>query len=168
MKTIYIGFSRHKRFAIGSWAIQKFMNKPFSHTYFKFKEEKYTDHTIFHAVGKGMIYVAEMTFLEKNEIVAEFAIHISDELFDELLQDCHKNASRKYGYLQNLGVVIVRWAAKIGIKMKKNPINDGINCSEWIWWILQEVEGKWTETEPNLVGPDECYNYLVGRYKSSI
>lgn len=164
MKTIIIGFSKHKgSWAIGSDLIRWFMKRDFSHTYFKFKENLYEDHTICHATGKGVNYMSETTFLEHNEPVAEFELEISDSLFDELLQDCHKFAGANYGYLQNVGILIVRVAAKIGIKMNKNPLNDGINCSEWGYYILEEIDGEWIHIDPNLVAPDQVYDYLVGR-----
>lgn len=163
MKTVYICFSRRRGFAIGSELIQKFMGKPFSHTYFKFKEDRYVDHTIFHAVGKGLIYVSEATLLEHNVPAKEFALVISDELFDELMQDCHKNAGKDYGFLQNLGVALVCGLAKLKIKVNKNPINDGINCSEWMYYILEEIYGKWTDEDPNLIGPDQIYDFLESK-----
>lgn len=163
MKTIIIGFSKHKGFAPGSDLIKWFMNKDFSHTYFKFKEDLYDDHTIFHAVGKGLNYISERTFLEHNQPVAEFELPISDELFNELMQDCHKHAGGKYGYFQNLGIALVRGLAKIGITLDRNPIDDGINCSEWGYYILEDIDGKWIHIDPNLVAPDQVYDYLVGR-----
>jgi len=158
---VTIGFSRHRGFAIGSEAIQKFMNKPFSHTYFKFKQPMYKDYTIFHAVGKGLTYISETNFLKHNIIIYEFEIEISEELYKELMVDCHNNAGEHYGFYQNIGLAIVRLLSKIKINLKSNPFNDGINCSEWLYYILAEVYGKWTETEPNLVAPDEVYEFLV-------
>lgn len=164
MKTIIIGFSKSKHsWAIGSDLIRWFMNKDFSHTYFKFKEDLYEDYTICHATGKGIIYMSEQTFSLSNKTVAEFELTISENLFDELLQDCHKYAGANYGYFQNLGIFLVRCLNKIGIKLNKNPIDDGINCSEWLYYLLREVDGEWTKTDPNLIAPDEVYNYLMER-----
>lgn len=164
MKTIIIGFSKNEgSWAIGSRLIRWFMHRDFSHTYFKFKEDLYEDHTIFHAVGKGLIYVSERSFLKHNTPVAEFELTISNELFDELLQDCHTNAGNDYGIFQNLGIAVVRGLSKIGIKIDRNPINDGINCSEWAYYLLEEIDGKWTQTDPNLIAPDQIYDYLIGR-----
>ena len=168
MQTITIGFSKHHGNAIGSSLIQWFMGRPYSHTYFKFKEDRYKDKTIFHAVGHGTVYISETTFLENNVPVYEFEIEISDELFNELMIDCHQNAGKSYGYMQNLGLVLVRTLNRIGFDIKKNPIDDGINCSEWIYYILEEVYGQWTATEPNLVAPDEICDYLLKKGMKSI
>lgn len=164
MKTIIIGFSKHRgSWAIGSDLIRWFMKTEFSHTYFKFKEDSYEDSTICHATGKGVNYMSSTTFEKTNQPVAEFELEISNELYQELLQDCHRYAGDKYGYFQNLGILVVRVLGRVGIRMNRNPINDGINCSEWGYYLLEEIDGKWTNTDPNLVAPDEVYNYLVGR-----
>jgi len=163
MKTIIIGFSRNKNNAIGSELIQKFMGKPFSHTYFKFKEDLYKDYTIFHAIGKGLVYMSETTFLEHNLPIYQFEIQILDELFNELMEDCHINAGKHYGFMQNIGIAIVRSLKKININITKNPFNEGINCSEWMYYILEEIYGKWTPVDPNLIAPDEVCDFLLAR-----
>lgn len=163
MKTIYIGYSRHKGSAIGSDFIRKYLGTPFSHNYFKFKDPQYNDSTVFHAVGRGLSYVSESRFLKTNTIVAEFEVQVSDETYNELLNDCHLNAGIKYGTFQNLGIVIVDCLNKLGCHIKKNPLDDGINCSEWVAYLLEEVYGKWTEIEYNLITPKETYNYLKNK-----
>lgn len=165
MKTIIIGFSKHRGFAIGSWLIRLVLQRPFSHTYFKYKEPEYQDGTVFHAVGKGLIYISETSFLEHNEPVSEFNLSISDDSFAGLMQECHKIAGRDYGYLQNIGIALIRWANKIGFNIKHNPLNDGINCSEWAADVIEEVYGKWTDKDPNLIAPDDVYKYLVSLNK---
>lgn len=160
---ITVGFSRNKNNAIGSLLIRKFMNREFSHVFFKYKEPLFEDATLFHAIGKGLVYMAENTFLSHNVVVDEFELSISQELFNELMMDCHNNAGKDYGFFQNLGIFAIRSLNKIGFNIKKNPINDGINCSEWLYYILEEIYGKWTETDPNLVAPDEVYDFLKGK-----
>lgn len=160
MKTITIGFSRRKGSAIGSEIIQKYMGTKFSHVYFKFKEPHYIVHSIFHAVGRGLSYVCETRFLQSNAVAREFDIQVSDETYYELLNDCHLNSGIKYGYLQNLGIVIVDCLNKLGCKIKKNPLNDGINCSEWAAYLVHDMYGEWTEKEYNLVTPKDIHDFL--------
>jgi hypothetical protein len=161
MKTIIVGFSTHKGNAIGADLIRKYMGTEFSHVFFKFKEEHYTDYSVFHAVGRGLSYVCETRFLKTNQIVAQFELSVSDETYYELLNDCHASSGLKYGYLQNLGILIVECLNKLGCKFTKNPINDGINCSEWVAYLLEEMYGEWTDKDYNLVTPLDVYNYLV-------
>lgn len=161
MKTIIIGFSRHKGNAIGSELIQKYMGTKFSHVFFKFKEPHYVDNSIFHAVGRGLSYVSETRFLHSNTIAKEFVITVSDETYYELLNDCQQNSGIKYGFLQNIGILLVDCLNKLGCSISKNPINDGINCSEWVAYLIEEMYGKWTDKDYNLVTPLDVYNYLI-------
>lgn len=161
MQTIYIGFS--KSHLIGSKLISWFMNQEYSHTYFKFKEPWYDDNTINQSTGHGIGYMAESRFNENNTIVKEHCLQISDELFLELINECHQNAGVKYGYFQNLGIFVVNVLSKIGININKNPINDGVNCSEWMYYILEEVYGQWTDKDPNLVTPADIDDFLENK-----
>lgn len=163
MKKIAIGFSRARGNLIGSEIIMRVLNRPFSHTYFRFKEDMYEDDTVNHATGHGVNYMAWSRFSEVNLSVKEFPLMISDDLYIELLTDCHRNAGIKYGYWQNLGIAVVRVLKKFSIDIKKNPIDDGINCSEWAYYLLEEIYGKWTDTDPNLVAPDEIYDFLAAK-----
>lgn len=161
MKTITVGFSCHKGFAPGSKIIKLILNRPFSHTYFKFKEDLLEDFTVFHAIGRGLSYVSYTNFKEHNNVVAEFDIEITDELYIELLNDCQKHASIQYGYMQNLGIVLVRGLSRLSITIKRNPFTKGINCSEWVYYILEEIYGNWIDSDPNLVGPDQVFDFLT-------
>lgn len=137
------------------------MGRNFSHTYFKFREDLYQDNTICHATGRSINYMSETTFGLHNQTVEEFELPVSQELYNELLQECHKFAGREgYGYFQNLGIVIVKYLNKVGFNLNKNPIDDGINCSEWMYYLLEEIYGKWIDIDPNLVTPDHVYVFL--------
>lgn len=158
---IMIGFSKHKGFAPMSNLIRMYMGTPFSHTYLKLKLDCFDKPSVFHAVGKGLILLSYDTFLEHNQVVAEFELDISDDLFKEICNTFHNKASSSYGYLQNLGIIL---ADKF--KLNKNPLNDGINCSEWISYCLEEVyPNDWNESKQdfNLITPKQVYNYLVGK-----
>jgi hypothetical protein len=162
MKTIVIGASRNRQCKVGSLLIQWHMGTNYSHVYFKFQEELYTDATVFHAVGKGMQYVSYTNFLEHNIPVHEFELIISDEIYAELMQDCHKNSGKVYGFLQNLGIFLVDTWNKLPFKkIHRNPIDDGVVCSEWTAWILEDCYGKWTDKDYNLVKPIDIVEYLL-------
>jgi len=111
-------------------------------------------------VGKGLSYISETSFKSRNIIVIEFALEIPDDLYNELLEDCHNNAGVHYGFLQNVGIVLVDLLNRVGFSINKNPIDDGINCSEWIYFLLEAVFGKWIDKDPNLVTPEDAYLFL--------
>lgn len=162
MKTIIIGFSKgSSKWLIGSILIMWFTNKPFSHTYFKFKEDMYDDWTISQSTGHGVGYMCETRFNEFNTTVESFPLQISDDLYSKILKDCHANAGIDYGYLQNLGIFISTCLDKIGIHLKRNPLPIGTNCSEWLYHILVNVYGNWTDKDPALITPNDIRLYLA-------
>lgn len=162
MKTIIVGFSKAKsKWMVGSALIMWFTWRPFSHVYFKFKEDLYDDWTVDQSTGHGIGYMSQIGFDQNNLTVKEFALEISDELYVEILRTCHMNSGVKYGYLQNIGIFLVDCLSKVGIKVNKNPLPIGINCSEWMYYILEEIYGKWTEKDPALIKPGDVYDFLL-------
>lgn len=164
MKTIYIGFSYHKGFAPISYIIRKVLKTDFSHTYFKFKQENLDYSTIYHAVGKGLNYISEPNFLEDNTVVKEFKLEIDDELYIHILNLCHNNAYKKYGFLQNLGIFFVKILKKFNITYRRNPFNDGINCSEWNAKILFSIYPDWSNKSTDLIDPKDCFLFLKEKF----
>ena len=158
MKTITIGFSHNNM--VGSRLISWFMRKPFSHTYLKFQEPWYSDQTINQATGHGLGYMSETRFKENNTVVREYSLQISEELFQEVVNNCHRNAGVSYGYLQLVGIFCVTILSKVGIKVSKNPLPSGVICSEWMYDILAEVYGPWTDKDANLVTPADIDSFL--------
>jgi hypothetical protein len=139
------------------------MGRPFSHVYFMYQEPQFSDRTVSQETGHGCAAMAENSFLRINQVVKEVKLEISDELYARIMQDCHDYAGTSYGYLQNLGIGLVRLAAKVGIKIGRNPIDDGMNCSEWAYLILREIYGEWTDKDRNLIGPDDIYAFLESK-----
>lgn len=163
MRTIYIGFSTSS--LIGARLISWFLKRPFSHTYMKFQEPWFSDCTINQSTGHGVSYMSATRFADNNIIVREYPLQISDALFMQIVEFCHQNAGIDYGYLTNLGILVCRCLAKIGVHIKQNPLHSGINCSGWMYYILEEVYGKWTDEDPNLIAPDDIDNFLQSKIK---
>ena len=159
MKTITVGFSKNANSAIGSKLIMWFLKENFSHTYLKVQLDSFSEPCVFHASGKGLNLLAYTTFKEHNTVVAEFELTISDELYTEMCNEFHKKCGVKYGYLQNIGILVATT-----FKLRKNPIDDGINCSEWLAYCLEEIYPTcWDSTKQdfNLVTPKHIYRYLT-------
>lgn len=150
---------------IGSDIIRWVLKRDFSHTWLKFKMKDLYSNTVFHAVGNGLSYISEPAFLQHNEVIEEFELEISDSLYNHILNLCHSYASVKYGYWQNLGIGFVKFLKLFGINYRRNPFNEGLNCSEWCALVLTEVYGKWTDKESNLIDPTDVYNYLKDKQK---
>lgn len=160
MKNIIIGFSKNRKCAIGSKLIMAYMRTKFSHTYLRIKLDTFNEDSVFHAVGRGATIVSYSNFLIKNEPIKEFNLNISDELFDEICNEFHKRSGKDgYGFLQNIGILIAE-----KLKLTKNPFDDGLNCSEWIAYCLEEIypeRWKSNERDFNLVKPSEVYEFLT-------
>lgn len=164
MKRVWIGFS--KKNAIGSKLIRAFLCSPFSHTYFRFKDDNLNDSMIFHAVGKGLVFISNENFIKHNEKVSEFEFGISEELYIELRNECNKYAGLQYGIFQNIGLAIMKY-----LNLNKNPLNDGINCSEWVSYCLEELyPEEWSSLykDFNSVDPKQVYEYLINKKANRI
>lgn len=162
MKQLTVGFSTHKGLSIGSKLIRLWMNTTFSHTYLYFKLQELDQYTVFHAVGTGPQFISKDTFLLHNIIIREFSFNVSEEQYHTILNKCHQASGRlKYGYLQNLGLVLARL-----FKRKNNLFDAGVNCSEWIADCIIEIDPEAFSkfNDLNLVTPKDVYNYLDGKY----
>jgi hypothetical protein len=158
---ITIGFSKHLGFAPMSSAIRWYLDTPFSHTYFKVQLPGLCDASVFQANGKGIGICSYTNFKSHNLPILEFDCEISDELFYELYNDFHNKAGTSYGYVQNLGLLVADL-----FKLKVNPFQDGVNCSEYIAYCLEETNPQdWNSSKQdfNMVSPKTVYDYLNGK-----
>lgn len=159
MYKVWIGFSKNHK--IGSYLIRCYLDSNFSHTFFRFKDDSFEDSMVFHAVGKGLTFISETNFLKENVRVDEFKLDISEELYIELRNACNKHAGLHYGYLQNIGLVLMKIFC-----LNNNPLNDGINCSEWVAYCLEEIFPEdWDSSKMdfNNVSPTDIHDYLSNK-----
>jgi hypothetical protein len=160
---IYVGFSHSRSGAIGSRLIKWYLGTEFSHTYLVVQIPLMEETTVLHATGAGLFPASYAHFLEKNIPVREFELDISEDKLAEILNMAHRNFGEKYGFMQNIGVLFVQSLEKFGIKEARNPLNEGINCSEWLYEVLTDLYGPWTEKDKNLVTPKDVYEYLSNK-----
>ena len=156
---ITIGFSKHKGLAIGSRLIRWWMGRPFSHTYAVLNLECFDSPTVFQAVGKGLQFISYERFTEKAIVIDEFQIEVDKNTYKIILNTCQKYSGLKYGYLQNLGYIFCEW-----FKIKENPFDDGMNCSETIAKLLKFKDPEaFGDKDLNLVSPADVYDYLKSK-----
>lgn len=158
---VTVGFSRHKGFAPMSSLIRWYMGTEFSHTYFKVQLQGLDTPSVLQATGKGVSMCSYSNFLAHNAVVREFSLEVSDALFYRIYNDFHLQAGTKYGYWQNLGILIAR-----AFKLKINPFQDGIVCSEYVAYCLEDVfPNDWDSNKQdfNLVMPKAIYEYLTNK-----
>lgn len=121
---VTVGFSKHKGFAPLSWLIIWGEKVPFSHTYFKLRQEKLDRVLIYEATGRGVNFINETRWLENNEIVQEMELDIPDINKQNFYRKAIDNLGTPYGYKQLLGLVLVRLLNLVNIKIQ-NPFSDG-------------------------------------------
>ncbi len=149
-KTITIGFSKSlRKVAIGSLAIRAYMRTDYSHVYIKFYSKSIDRVLIYEAVGSGVRFVGQETWKKHAVEMHSYDLDISNEFYLKLMRFCVDNAGEKYGFLQNIGVVICDL-----LKLKKNPFRDGDNCSEIVSKALK-IEGFVIPKDENLVIPKD-------------
>ena len=142
-----------------SVAIRWYLNSEFSHTYFKIQLPGLTDSSVLQANGQGVGICSYMNFKKKNAVIKEFDIEISDELFLEIYNEFHDRSGVKYGYIQNLGILL---SEQVGLRI--NPFQDGMVCSEYLAYCLEEIfPDDWNSATQdfNLVTPKTVYDYLL-------
>ncbi len=171
MKKFQIGFSKAKsKYAIGSSLIRWYMGTEYSHTYMIFNFETYS--MVFHATGKGLFPLSKERFLEHNIPVETFEISVTDEEYLQIRRLCFINMGLDYGFWQNIGNLI---ADLLEVTCKKfniqkrivNPFMDGVNCSEWIAYIIKIKDPEVCKSiEINRVKPNDIYNYLIKKHNN--
>lgn len=141
MEKLIIGFSRSKKkFAIFSWLIRLVDGTKYSHVYIKWYSNKLQREIIYQASGTMVNFVGTSVFLEKNEIIKEYELEISDETSLKVKQFAMDKAGIKYGLKQVLGIGYVKLMYIFG-KNVRNPFDDGSHtyvCSELVGEILKE------------------------------
>lgn len=172
MKYFYIGLSRNNEGKIGSTLLQKYMKKPYSHTFFEYDTTRgVEDNTIFHStMSSGVGYWSNYVFKKYNTKTHLYKVNVTDEQFKALRTKVHKHAGDHYAWWQNIGILMVDLGKVLGFDIK-NPFRDNENCSELVFLALVELHPELAEKySKNTIRPDhiedimEYYKYenLIG------
>ena len=161
MKTMKIGFSRNNEDKIFSVLLQKYMNRSYSHCFVEYDTKEYLgDDAIYHSsLSAGIGYMSKVVFEESNDIVLMYEIEIPESIYYEIRESLFKVCGKKYGLMQNLGILIVDTARKLGIKMK-NPLVEDENCSEMIYRHVLSILYPELKYDPNVITPRDVENIL--------
>ena len=161
MRTVTIGFSKNADDKIFSIGLQSYMDRDYSHCFVKYHTKHHLgDDAIYHSsLSAGVGYMSQTIFEEDNTIVMLYELEVSDEVYKEIKEALFKVCGRKYGLMQNLGILIVDLLRGIGIKAK-NPFVKGENCSEMVYrHVLANLfpEHKY---DPDTITPSEVEDIL--------
>lgn len=129
MKTkINLVFTKsNKPFPLISWIIRLCTGKDYSHVA-REVERKNWGKGYYQASGSVVNYEHENIFNCKHKIVRRYTLYVDYTLDMEIRKACWQDCGKKYGILQNLGILLV----DLGI-VKDNPWKQGRNCSELIY-----------------------------------
>lgn len=157
---IIVGFSRAKsKSAIASKAIRIFEGTSYSHVYIRYWNGFCRREFIFEASGsaRSSHFVGIEEFTKHNTIIEEYEIDITKDTKRATVAFCIDHAQRKYGFLQIIGMALVRSIYKISGKKYENPFADGrktMVCSELVYEIAKEnLPGNPPEGDPEFDGP---------------
>jgi hypothetical protein len=127
-KDLKIVFTKSKKeFPILSWLIMLWTNKPYSHVAREVPRRDWG--SAFYQASDGNVnYEFESVFYEKHQIVKEYILQVDPILELSIRKACWEDCGKKYGFLQNLGILLVDFGF-----FKDTPWKDGRNCSELIY-----------------------------------
>lgn len=168
MSQIIIGFSKAKGFKPFSWAIQRVLGTPFSHSYIKFKSDKFDRVLIYQASDLKVNFIEERRMLSTHEVVAEFTVQLSDDAYKKTVQFAIDQVGVPYGISQIFGILYVKALALFGLKAR-NPFGNGSGnyvCSELVAQILKEIVGLEIEKDLDLIDPKEVFELLQKNHTS--
>lgn len=130
---VYIGFSKPKKFKIGSWAIKTWMNTPYSHVYLRVYS-KYTEQDLVYQASHGMVNCMSFeVFRQNNVIVSEFYKEISPENLRNCVKKAQQLLGKPYGYLAVLRIAL----KELGLDITGDGTKTYV-CSEFIARLFPE------------------------------
>jgi hypothetical protein len=152
--SLIIGFSKSKGFKPFSIAIQLFDDTKYSHTYLKLANKHFNDYDIYQA-SKGLVnHVVEKTFLEENEIIAEFSIPIESAEKLKLINLIRYKLGKPYSISTVLGIFLARF----GIHWKRFFDNENAYiCSELVAKVLKSSEKIPMDIDVDKATPKQLY-----------
>lgn len=160
MREIKIHFTRNRKGKIFSRAIMWYDKVNFSHCAIELNLKKINTQVIYHSSLEGGVnFYNKDLFLEKNEIVDTYTIHLEEKEYRSILKGLIESCGIEYALMQNIGIVLVDITRRIGINVK-NPWKKGYNCSELVYRYIILNKYPTEIHDPELIKPSEIKNIL--------
>lgn len=140
-KIVTFGFSRSIGCKPFSKAIQLIENRPYSHVYIKYIDELTGDAMVFQASHGDVNVVPESRFLEKNIIVEEYEMEVSEEVYLRIRKKMNSLLGLQYSFIQILNITVQKIFKSKDIKLVVNGDKQFI-CSELGFVLLEEAYPK--------------------------
>jgi len=167
VKEITIIFTKSKKFLpVASWAIRLWTWKSYSHVAKKHEVRDWGT-AYYQASGGSVNYEYNTVFNKKHKIVKQYTLLIKKEIVNEINKECFKDAGKKYGIMQNVGIVLVDIFRIFGKKID-NPFKSGRNCSELIYSVVLKNLKPELDYDPDIIKPHEIENIIKEDLKDYI
>lgn len=162
MDNIIVGFSRPKKWKPFAALIMVGYNIPYDHVYIKFNSDYYKRDIIYQASSTMVNFMSPIIFEEKNIIVKEFQIPISDNNKKAMVQFAIDNAGKPYGIMGCFGLIIVR-ICELFNKNIKNPFGDGEQsyiCCKLGAKIVEEYNHIDVPYDLDTINPKQLFDFM--------
>jgi len=164
MRTVYIEFTAPKKCNPFSCAIKAVEGTEYSHVRLRWVNG-WGAEMVYEASGTSVKFIGPIALQDLHvEILHSYRFDLSDEHYRKLLQLCIENAGVNYGYLQILGILLVRI-----FDLQKNPLSSGRKsqvCSEIVGRFLQEVLGIGYQLNLDTAGPKAIQSVLEKHFNT--
>lgn len=166
MKEVEIVFTKSKKlFPVGSLLIRLWTRRSYSHIAYKIQV---MGETLYYHSSEGKVnYEHESVFNRKHEIVQSYTVKVPENIYINIKQECFRQAGENYGFMQNLGIVLMDIADIFSINMK-NPWKKGKNCSELIYLCIISKMYPNYDLDANYVKPHHIENILISELIDNI
>jgi hypothetical protein len=157
MRKISIGLSAPNKFKLGAFAIQKYINRDYSHVLIYWHSDS-INKTLVYQASLGMVHFCSMERFEShNSVVKHYDLEVTDNQFNKLVSKCVELAGVEYSVLELLGIFTNN-------VLNRDLIGDqpGFICSELVAELLQDVTGGKFSKPLHLVNPSDVDSFLGG------
>lgn len=154
MSKIYIGFSYPKKFNLISFMIKSWMRQDYSHAYLRFESDKIPN-SVYHAAGGMVHFRAQNKFEEKNHIIKEYEIEVTQNDRLKVLSECIELSGEVYGYLELIKIIFTDIFYTIFNKQLYIKDSAGYICSELVGKILIDKLNLKFNKPSNLLKPND-------------
>lgn len=164
MREIEIVFTKSKKcFPFFSWLIRLWTWKPYSHVARKMQISFLNKPNYFQANEGKVNWEYEDHFAKKHEVVKTMKFSVTEKERARFNKACWEQVGAKYGFMQNVGIVLVDIANIFGLDIS-NPWKEGMNCSEVLYRTILKPKFGDMGYRPDTIKPHHIEKILKDRY----
>lgn len=172
-KKIVVGFSTPKKPWAFAAAIRWIDKTAYSHSYIRFESESWGVDFIYQQAGLATHFISGHKFEEINNVIREFSIPVTAEVYSDIGRICVTREGRGYGVRQVIGkgIVILLKKLSFGKINIKNPLKDrdgSTDCIEEVARVLSESLSLDIPIDMDTVSVKPFYDFIDSIYESKM